>query len=254
MSSEKKRREIRNRKEYLREFPEHIRPEALKHILDIRKFEIDMYWKRAAYFWTFIGAVLAGYILLLNNPNQSSLHRKGQFILITLGVLFSLCWYFVNRGSKFWQLNWEKHLDIMEDELIGPLYKTTIHRDYYKKLFAINEQYPFSVSKINILLSFSVFILWAAIDINFIYANWSQSLRDLCWWHYLRDCYLFLRPWWWNLYTFLFLFQVVSAFSLFLWGKTGKGRNDQFRTHIFFDRREFSEQVASAHFPIKRSS
>ncbi|MGC9946768.1 MAG: hypothetical protein ABSF64_10410 [Bryobacteraceae bacterium] len=41
--------------------PEGKRKEALEHAMDIRKFEIDLYWKRATYFWTFIGASLAGY-------------------------------------------------------------------------------------------------------------------------------------------------------------------------------------------------
>ena len=46
--------------EYQRLFSEH-RTEALKAALDIRKFEIELYWKRAAYFWTLIAASFAGY-------------------------------------------------------------------------------------------------------------------------------------------------------------------------------------------------
>lgn len=37
---------------------------ALAYALDIRKFEIDLYWKRASYFWTFIAATFAGFITL----------------------------------------------------------------------------------------------------------------------------------------------------------------------------------------------
>jgi len=37
---------------------------ALDHALDIRKFEIELYWKCAAYFWTFIAATLAGYMAI----------------------------------------------------------------------------------------------------------------------------------------------------------------------------------------------
>ena len=33
-----------------------LREKALDLALDIRKFEIELYWKRAAYFWGFIGA------------------------------------------------------------------------------------------------------------------------------------------------------------------------------------------------------
>jgi len=47
--------------EYLASFPADKREKALDHAMDIRKFEIDLYWKRATYFWTFIGASLAGY-------------------------------------------------------------------------------------------------------------------------------------------------------------------------------------------------
>ena len=35
-----------------------ILKEALKQAYEIRKFEIELYWKRATYFWTFIGAAL----------------------------------------------------------------------------------------------------------------------------------------------------------------------------------------------------
>jgi hypothetical protein len=51
--------EISNRTEYLKLFSgkqtaDDKQKDALKHALDIRKFEIELYWKRAAYFWTFI--------------------------------------------------------------------------------------------------------------------------------------------------------------------------------------------------------
>lgn len=39
---------------------------ALALALDIRKFEIDLYWKRATYFWAFIAAAFAGYALTYN--------------------------------------------------------------------------------------------------------------------------------------------------------------------------------------------
>jgi len=37
---------------------------ALKHAMDIRKFEIELYRKRATYFGTFIAAALAGYAVV----------------------------------------------------------------------------------------------------------------------------------------------------------------------------------------------
>ena len=95
---------------------------ALSLALDIRKFEIELYWKRATYFWTFIGAVLAGYALVY----QTSKSNNSWLLLVfsSLGLLFSIAWYLVNRGSKFWQNNWERHVDLLEDQVVGPLYKT----------------------------------------------------------------------------------------------------------------------------------
>lgn len=73
---------------------------ALDLALDIRKFEIELYWKRATYFWTFIGAALAGYALV-----YAKAETKNSWLLLVfscLGFLFSIAWYLVNRGSKFW--------------------------------------------------------------------------------------------------------------------------------------------------------
>lgn len=106
-----------------------LEAKRLEAILDIRKFEIDLYWKRATYFWTFIAVVLASYGLTITakEANQENI-IKFQFIIICFGLVFSFAWYLVNKGSKFWQENWEKHLDLVEDNVIGPLYKTTISK------------------------------------------------------------------------------------------------------------------------------
>jgi tRNA A-37 threonylcarbamoyl transferase component Bud32 len=56
-------REQGERERYLADFPMgEVRKEALKQALDIRKFEIDLYWKRATYFWAFIAVSFAGYL------------------------------------------------------------------------------------------------------------------------------------------------------------------------------------------------
>lgn len=38
---------------------------ALATALDIRKYEIDLYWRRAAYFWTFIAAAFVAFGTLI---------------------------------------------------------------------------------------------------------------------------------------------------------------------------------------------
>jgi hypothetical protein len=45
--------------------------EALAHALEIRRFEIELYWKRATYFWTFIAAAFAAYGIIQKARNRS---------------------------------------------------------------------------------------------------------------------------------------------------------------------------------------
>ncbi|MEH7502948.1 hypothetical protein V7152_13220 [Neobacillus drentensis] len=149
--------------------------EAHKQALDIRKFEIDMYWKRATYFWTIIGVIFAGFFLLMKDDTITK-HPTLITLLSCIGFIFSLSWFMVNRGSKFWQNNWERHVDLLEDSVTGPLYKTVIHNKNIK-LTSFHKEYNYSVSKINQLLSLYVTLIWFGmifyvifkqIDLNFI--------------------------------------------------------------------------------------
>jgi hypothetical protein len=146
-----------------------IGTEALRQALDIRKFEIDLYWRRATYFWAFIGAAFAGYGIAqgLKDPIKTDL----AVFVGCLGLVFSFAWYCVNRGSKRWQTNWEYHVDNLEDDVIGPLYKTVISGPAPQGLLKRIEAWivgpgNFSVSKINQIVSAFVTVLWAALVFN----------------------------------------------------------------------------------------
>lgn len=146
------------RREYLAAFPSgEVQKEALKQALDIRKFEIDLYWRRATYFWAFIAAAFAAYFALQKGADSANL-----YVVTCLGLLFSLAWYFVNRGSGAWQRNWEAHVDLLEDEIMGPLYKTLINRRTYRFIDLL-EPFSFSPSRINNLLSLLVTATWCVL-------------------------------------------------------------------------------------------
>jgi len=141
-----------------------IRKSALDIALDVRKFEIELYWKRATYFWTFIAAALAGYGAI----QASSIINKTDLsvILSCLGVVFSVGWLCVNRGSKKWQENWENHVDMLEDKECGPIYKVVLTRSKPSGLdeniqHILNGPSPISVSKVNQIISLYVSILWS---------------------------------------------------------------------------------------------
>jgi hypothetical protein len=142
------------------------REKALARALDTRKFEIELYWKRAAYFWTFIGAAFAGFVAV---QASSALNKQDLSVVLScVGFVFSVAWLCVNRGSKHWQENWEKHVDMLEDEISGPLYKVVLTRGAPKGWREIGKHIvtgpsPLSVSKINQLISLYVSLLWAVL-------------------------------------------------------------------------------------------
>lgn len=147
---------------------------ALEHAKDNRKFEIDLYWKRATYFWTLIAAAFAGYFVLLgsdkgvSNPDEKPLLA---FAISCIGFVFTYAWFLVNRGSKQWQENWENHVDMLEDKITGPLYKTVMRRptDSDDASFVakhITGPAEFSVSKINQLINVFTMLIWVLLCLH----------------------------------------------------------------------------------------
>lgn len=98
----------------------------------IRQFEIGLFWKRATFFWAFITAIYTAYFNVLTKIykykcDDITLYKHGTIpliILSALGLFFCFSWLLSSIGSKHWQENWEKHLDLLENKVTGPLYKT----------------------------------------------------------------------------------------------------------------------------------
>lgn len=143
-----------------------INENALKHALDIRKYEIDLYWRRTTYFWAFIAATLAGFIAI--NSSSSIAKTDLSVLLCCFGIVFSFGWHCVNRGSKYWQENWENHVDLLEDKINGPLYKVVLSRSSptgVKEFInhMLTGPSPISVSKINQLISLYITLVWCGL-------------------------------------------------------------------------------------------
>jgi formate hydrogenlyase subunit 3/multisubunit Na+/H+ antiporter MnhD subunit len=205
-------KQIRGLQSYQEEFSDAKRRErAYKLALEIRQFEIELYWKRATYFWTLLAATFAGYLALASS-DKSATHPNLLFLVSCIGLVLSTSWYLVNRGSKYWQENWERHVDSLEDEFAGPLYKTTISNERFR-WYKFWEGYPFSVSKVNQLTSLFVALVWLALAIC------SFPLR------HLPACYAALEP---------FALAAVTAIFLILLVTLGKGRSQNKPRRVHF--------------------
>ena len=132
---------------------------AFEIAVQTRNFEIELYWKRAAYFLTLISITFTGYFTFNNTATR--------FTLACIGFTLSFAWFQANRGSKQWQENWENHVDMLEDKIIGPLFKTKLTRPDWDGCFERYVTGPgnISVSKINQIIGLYVLFIWAGLAI-----------------------------------------------------------------------------------------
>ncbi|MDE5898339.1 MAG: hypothetical protein K2H09_03625 [Treponemataceae bacterium] len=139
---------------------------ALEKAHDIRKFEIELFWKRGTYFWAFILASYTAYFFTLSF-NKENLFSSEIIILVLLcvtsflGFFFSYSWLLVNKGSKYWQKNWELHIDCLEQEITGNLHKTfldTAKNGCESSPFSV-APYDYSVSKVTTIGSLVMTVL-----------------------------------------------------------------------------------------------
>lgn len=132
---------------------------ALEQAWKNRDFEIEMYWKRATYFWAFIAVTFAGYFGFISSTDFKKNLPQGELIISCLGLIFSEAWYLANIGSKKWQVNWERHIDMLEKYVTGNIYKTVLNKEGY------------SVSELNKQVSHFMIWIWGILILKFIYTQ-----------------------------------------------------------------------------------
>lgn len=174
-------REIKTTEEYFKRFKtnkketflakDEVLLRAFETALDTRKFEIELYWKRATYFWAFIAAMFIAYFAVLNSDKIGEI-KVVTILISSLGYFFSLGWYFVNRGSKYWQQNWEAHVDLLGEKIQGKLFSTI--KNSNQEFFKLNKEYPFSVSKVNQLLSLIMLMTWFGLIVFSIFFSFDK--------------------------------------------------------------------------------
>lgn len=142
-----------------------IKQRAFKEALDTRKFEIDLYWKRARYFFD-IMCVLGGISAILTIA-QSAGSIIDEFLWLILfvigcvGTVTAVAWYLTNKGSKYWQENWEQYVDALGKEIVGPLFEHPISADGKNSNLT-----RYSVSKVNELLSLYAIWVWGLLTLS----------------------------------------------------------------------------------------
>jgi len=121
---------------------------------EAKNFEIELYWKRANYFWAFQIASFAGYFSVIASDAYKT-NPQVLYFVVCIGFITGLAWQLTNKGSKTWQRHWEIHVDMLEDRITGPLYKF------------VTAPKTFSVSKINEIVSRFIISIWIFLGIKY---------------------------------------------------------------------------------------
>src|SRR5579862_2464549 len=98
---------------------------------DVRKFEIGLFWQRSLFFWGFIAAAFVGYVAIPKATGEQP--RLG---VACFGLVCSVAWTLLNRGSKYWQESWEKKVERHEVEVLGEELFLR-HEDIQSKFFIL---------------------------------------------------------------------------------------------------------------------
>lgn len=153
---------------------------AFEIALENRKFEIELYWKRAKYFFDAFLALGGVSILISVLQTSKAINLPSPiffailFAVECVGLVCAVAWSLVNKGSKYWQENWEQYVDALGEDIVGPLFKYPIK--------PTNKLKRYSVSNINLCLSRYIVIVWGAMIlvtlIVWIFICWCSSSTD----------------------------------------------------------------------------
>jgi hypothetical protein len=173
---------------------------------EIRNFEIDKFWTRTAFFWGFVALIFGAYVTVVTGKHSQTVKDMYlDLLLILLGCIFSVAWLLVILGSKRWQENWEAHIEKLEDNITGPLYKTIYYNP--KKRF-------YSVTKINVILAKVVIVTWILLFVQYIADKYDflQAVLAL-----LRNHFFIVAP------------IALTVFCIFVLVKSGRSAFDKSR-------------------------
>lgn len=157
--------------------------ELRKDFYKIRKFEIQNLWQRSIFLATFTVLLFTGYGFLIEKLISTACDESSSCcsnaapaskelrlllthlacsILAFLGIIFSMIWTMMAKGSKAWYEVYERKICNIEADLCIPeIYRMNPGTPWKVEDSLISrESGAYSVSKINVLLGQVLLIIW----------------------------------------------------------------------------------------------
>lgn len=144
--------------EYLNKLDKTKWADMLKVAMEVRQFEISLYWKRANYFWLFVSLCFIAYYHTAYQASYSWTSVVENLLSAVGGYILSLGWFFANRGSKYWQENWEQHIAVLSKQLGIPVFE--LLKSNHSDVSKLVTSYPYSLSRVNQIINIAVIAVW----------------------------------------------------------------------------------------------
>lgn len=159
-------------------------------VWDSKMKEIDRYLSRSTYAWAFQVASFAGYFSVISSKGYVD-NPQVLYIVVCIGVITSFAWVFINKGSKYWQRLWDYHIDMIEDEVIGPLNKVIL------------SDKQVSIGNISDTVSRFIVMIWIILGIKYFHEHisfkWTpQNHIDYVTWLTTIVTFCFLSSMYWG--------------------------------------------------------
>lgn len=148
---------------------------AFEKAHDIRKFEISLYWQRSTFILGFLSllAVTLAYCFSTYLDKDSSENTKFILLLTTtaislLGFIMSMIWKKIIKAGKYWQNNWEFHINVLEPYVSGNLHKIHFYMKKGHNRYSIHDSILEIANRIAVLWTL-VFFTASFLIINNIF-------------------------------------------------------------------------------------
>jgi hypothetical protein len=120
--------------------------------------EISLFWQRSLFFWGFIAASFVAYGVLIKDSDKDL-----AFAVSCFGFVCALAWTLANRGSKYWQVAWEKKLQSVEKTVLGSEICSRIEKNTDRGWWGAAR---YSVTRLTIAMSDFTVLVWIALAIK----------------------------------------------------------------------------------------
>ena len=141
--------------------------ERYDFLIKARNFHYDNYNKWMTFFYVAIGALFVGYYTLTTSSSTKNFDKEA-LILVSLGFAISLLWYWSSKGYYFWNINFITLVNDCEEKDLNLDPKQRVYYVFANKKTQNNYLNPvsganISTSKIAILFSFIITVVWGAL-------------------------------------------------------------------------------------------